>query len=284
MALVSTRDMLHRAQEGKYAIPAFNIHNLETLRTVVEVAAELNSPVILAATPGTISFAGPEYIVAIAEIAAKYNQIPIAFHLDHHEDSEAIKASIDLGVKSVMIDASQYDLEENIERVKEIVEYAHRFDCTVEAELGQLAGIEDDLEVLNSSYTDPGQAKEFVERTGVDSLAIAIGTAHGTYKKEPKLSLDILDEVRKVVSVPLVLHGASGISDDVIKTLITCGISKINVATELKNAFGDGLKEHLSKYPDENDPRKYFATAIDRMKEVIASKIEICGSGNKGRN
>ena len=283
MALVSTRDMLQKAQEGGYAIPAFNIHNLETLRTVVEVAAEMGSPVILAATPGTMSFAGTEYIIAIAETAAKYNQIPIAFHLDHHEDIDAIKNGIDLGIKSVMIDASAYDLEENIKRVREVVEYAHRFDCTVEAELGQLSGIEDDLVVLNSCYTDPNQAKDFVERTGVDSLAIAIGTAHGAYKKEPKLSLDILDKVRAEVSVPLVLHGASGISNDVIKDSIKRGISKINVATELKDAFGDGLKGHLSKDPGENDPRKYFATAIDKMKQVVRSKIEICGSQDKGR-
>lgn len=283
MALVSTKEMLQKAQEGGYAVPAFNIHNLETLRTVVEVAAEMNSPVILAATPGTMAFAGREYIVAIAETAAKYNQIPIAFHLDHHEDIDAIKAGIDLGIKSVMIDASHLELEENIVKVKEVVEYAHGFNCTVEAELGQLSGIEDDLVVTTSCYTDPAQAKEFVERTGVDSLAIAIGTAHGAYKKEPKLSIDILDKVRKEVSVPLVLHGASGISDDVIKDSITRGISKINVATELKDAFGDGLKYHLSEHPDENDPRKYFATAIERMKDVISSKIDICGSSNKGR-
>jgi len=282
MALVSTKEMLEKAQAEGYAIPAFNIHNLETLRTVVEVAAEMNSPIILAATPGTMTFAGTEYIVAIAEIAAKYNEIPVAFHLDHHEDVDAIKAGIDLGIKSVMIDASALEFEDNIEKVKKVVEYAHQHGCTVEAELGQLSGIEDDLEVMNGSYTDPAQAKEFVEKTGIDSLAIAIGTAHGAYKKEPKLNFEILDKVAEEVSIPLVLHGASGISEEVIKDAITRGISKINVATELKDAFGDGLKKHLSEHPEENDPRKYFATAIEAMKKVIAYKIEICGSSGKG--
>ena len=176
----STKDMLLRAQKGGYAIPAFNIHNLETFQVVVETAAELNSPVIIAGTPGTIDYAGPDYIVAMAEVASQKYDIPIAIHLDHFEDPKLIKSHILTGFKSCMIDASHLSFEDNVSMVKEVVDFAHRYDATVEAELGKLVGVEDDLVVDENegAYTDPDAALEFVERTGVDSLAIAIGTAH----------------------------------------------------------------------------------------------------------
>ena len=190
----STKDMLLRAQKGGYAIPAFNIHNLETFQVVVETAAKLNSPVIIAGTPGTIDYACSDYIVAMAEVASQKYDIPIAIHLDHFEDPKLIKSHILTGFKSCMIDASHLSFEDNVNMVKQVVDFAHRYDATVEAELGKLVGVEDDLEVDENegAYTDPDSALEFVERTGVDSLAIAIGTAHGLYKGTPKLDFDRL--------------------------------------------------------------------------------------------
>lgn len=240
MKLVSTREMLLKAQREGYAVPAFNIHNLETLQVVVETAMEMRSPVIIAGTPSTVEdYAGPDYVKAMAEVAAEKYDIPIAIHLDHFEDVQAIKKDIDIGFKSCMIDASKHEFEENIAIVKDVVDYAHRFDVTVEAELGKLGGKEDDLVVdeKDSMYTNPDDAVEFVKRTGIDSLAIAIGTAHGLYKGEAKLDFDRLKEIRSVVNVPLVLHGASDVPDELVKKAISLGICKVNVATDLKIPF-----------------------------------------------
>ena len=208
--LVSTQFILRNAQEQGYAVPAFNIHNLETLKAVIESAVELRSPVIIAATPGTIKYMGKEYLLHMIEAARKQYEIPISLHLDHHEDISDIKNCIDSGVRSVMIDASHHPFEENVQIVQEVSLYAKQYGVTVEAELGQLSGIEEDIKVENSIYTDPYQAKEFVERTNIDSLAVAIGTAHGLYKGEPKLDLQRLINIRKQVNIPLVLHGALG--------------------------------------------------------------------------
>ena len=237
--LVSTRQLLLDAQKGKYAVPAFNVHNMETIQTVVEAAVELRSPIIVAATPGTMKYAGPEFFIKLVEICANKYDIPIAMHLDHHESYDEIVNAIQLGTKSAMIDASHFDFEENIRRVKEVVDYAHRFDVTVEGELGVLGGQEDDLvrDDKDSKYTNPVQAKEYVERTGIDSLAVAIGTAHGVYKEEPKLDFERLAEIRAVVDVPLVLHGASGVPADQVKKAIELGITKVNIATELKMPY-----------------------------------------------
>lgn len=283
MRLISTKQMLLDAQKGKYAVPAFNIHNLETIKVVVETANELKSPVIIAATPGTVEYSGRDYLINILETAAKKYDIPIAYHLDHHEDFEKIKASIDLGCKSVMMDASCYDFEENIRRVKEVVEYAHRFDVTVEAELGRLGGKEDDLEVddKDTKYTNPDKAQEFIERTGIDSLAVAIGTAHGLYKEEPKLDFDRLKSIQEKTIVPLVLHGASGIPEERIKKAIELGICKVNIATELKIPFAHAIADHFKEHPDANDPRKYLVPAKEAMKEVVIEKIKMCCSENR---
>ncbi|WP_409299290.1 tagatose bisphosphate family class II aldolase [Peribacillus sp. SCS-26] len=275
--------MLLNARRDGYAVPAFNIHNLETIQVVVEAAAEMRSPVILAGTPGTFAYGGRDYVQAIAEAAAKKYSIPIALHLDHHETLEDIKASVDLGTKSVMIDASHHSFEENIRIVKEVAEYAHSHGATVEAELGRLGGQEDDLVVdeADSFYTDPKAANEFVKRTGVDSLAVAIGTAHGLYKSEPKLDFDRLSEIQKTVDVPLVLHGASGISTGDVRRAIDLGCCKVNIATELKIPFSQALRDYLTDHPDANDPRKYMAPAKEAMKKVVIEKIKMCMSENR---
>lgn len=282
--IVSTREMLLKAQREGYAVPAFNFHNLETIKVIVEAAAELKSPLILAGTPGTYDNGGRDYLQAIVEVAAKkYKEIPIAIHLDHHETFESIKESIDLGTKSVMIDASHHPFEENIELVKKVVDYAHRWDVTVEAELGRLGGQEDDLVVdeKDSFYTNPDAAVEYVERTGIDSLAVAIGTAHGLYKSEPKLDFERLDEIRKKVSIPLVLHGASGVSTEDVRKCISLGITKVNIATELKIPFSREVRKYLVENPEANDPRKYMAKAKEEMKKVVIEKIKMCMSDGK---
>ena len=281
--IVSTREMLLKAQREGYAVPAFNIHNLETVQVVVDTAMEMKSPVILAGTPSTIDYAGGEYIKAIAEVAANKYNIPIAIHLDHFEEFDEIKKYIDNGFKSCMIDASKEKYEKNIEIVKEVVEYAHRYDTTVEAELGKLGGQEDDLVVdeKDAMYTNPDDAVDFVNKTGVDSLAVAIGTAHGLYKGEPKLDFERLKEIRSKVSVPLVLHGASNVPDELVKEAISLGICKVNVATDLKIPFSDAVKKFFKENPDANDPRKYMTPGKKAMKEIVKHKIEVCGSANR---
>lgn len=283
MAIYSTRQMLLDAQAGQYAVPAFNIHNLETVRVVVETAAEMRSPIILAGTPGTISYAGARYLVAIAQAASEIHDIPIALHLDHHESFGDIKSLIDMGVKSVMIDGSHHDFEENIRIVREVVQYAHSRDVTVEAELGRLGGQEDDLivDAKDALYTNPAQAAEFIDRTGIDSLAVAIGTAHGMYKVEPKLDFERLAEIRNATTAPLVLHGASGIASADVRRTIELGVTKVNVATELKIAFSDKVKEYFLANPEANDPRKYMEPGKDAMAALIREKIDMCGSSNR---
>ncbi|GAA0069813.1 tagatose bisphosphate family class II aldolase [Clostridium sardiniense] len=281
--ILSTRDMLKRAQKCGYAVPAFNIHNLETLQVVVETANEMRSPVILAGTPSTIEYAEGENIVSMAKVAANKYNIPIAVHLDHFESIKDIKHYIDIGFKSAMIDASHENFEDNIKKVKEVVDYAHRYDATVEAELGRLGGQEDDLVVdeKDAMYTNPDSAKEFVEITGVDSLAVAIGTAHGLYKGEPKLDFERLKEIRAKVDVPLVLHGASDVPDDLVKKAISLGICKVNVATDLKIPFSDAVKKYFKENPEANDPRKYMTPGKEAMKKIVQHKIKVCGSENR---
>ena len=219
----------------------------------------------------------------MAEVAAEKYNIPIAIHLDHFEVIDEIKHFVDLGFKSTMIDASHAPFEENVSTVKKVVEYAHKYDATVEAELGRLGGQEDDLVVdeKDSKYTNPKQAKEYVERTGIDSLAVAIGTAHGLYKGEAKLDLDRLKEIRDMVDVPLVLHGASDVPDELVKKAISLGICKVNVATDLKIPFSDAVKKYFIENPEANDPRKYMTPGKEAMKKVVEHKIMVCGSNGK---
>lgn len=281
--LLNTKEMLEKASREGYAVPAFNIHNLETIQVVVEAAAELRSPLILAATPGTMDYAGRGYIQAIAEVAAKENDIPIALHLDHHETVESIAESLELGVKAVMIDGSHGTFEENITLSKQVAETAHAYGATVEAELGKLVGQEDDIIVKaeDAEYTDPDTVQEFVERTGVNSLAVAIGTGHGVYETKPNLDFERLEKINELVDIPLVLHGASGISKEDVQKCISLGCAKVNVSTELKIPFSSTLREFLIDNPDETDTRKYMGPAKEAMKKVAIEKILMCMSDGK---
>jgi tagatose 1,6-diphosphate aldolase GatY/KbaY len=281
--ILSTKQMLLNAQAEHYAVPAFNIHNMETLQVVAEVADRMHSPLIIAGTPSTIDYANRDYLVAMAQVAACHCNIPIAIHLDHHEKFADIKASIDAGFRSAMIDASRDSYEQNIARVQQVVAYAHRYDTTVEAELGKLVGKEDDVEVndSDSAYTDPHTAGDFVTRTGIDSLAVAIGTAHGLYKGTPKLDFERLKEIRKHVAVPLVLHGASDVPDELVAKAVSLGICKVNVATDLKIPFSNAVKQYFQEHPEANDPRKYMTPGKDAMAAIVEHKIQVCGSANR---
>ena len=280
MYLISSREMLKRAQVGGYAVPAFNIHNLETVQVIVETASEMGSPVILAGTPGTYQYAGTDYLVSICKEAAHKHQIPLVLHLDHHEELSDIRTKVEHGIRSVMIDGSHYAFDKNIDIVRSVVQHCNRFDASVEAELGRLGGQEDDLIVdsADALLTDPSSAAEFVRSTGIDSLAVAIGTAHGMYKSEPRLDFERLAQIREVVDIPLVLHGASGVPDEMVRRCIELGVCKVNVATELKIAFADAVKKHFAEHPDANDPRKYIVPGKEAMKQVVIDKIRMCGS------
>ncbi len=283
MDIISTKEILLDAKKNKYAVPAFNIHNLETMQAVLEGAWEMKSPVIIAATPGTVEYAGMDYLVAMAKVGANRYDIPIALHLDHCSDVEFIKKCIDVGFKSIMIDASLKDYEDNISTTKEVVDYAHEYGVTVEAELGTVGGQEDDRMVddKDALLTDPAMALDFVTRTNVDSLAVAIGTAHGVYKLEPKLDFERLKKMNEIINIPLVLHGASGVSSETIKKSIKLGICKVNIATELKIPFANKVREYFEKNPTANDPRKYLTPGKEVAKKVVMDKIKICGSNNR---
>ncbi|CUH94997.1 D-tagatose-1,6-bisphosphate aldolase subunit GatY [Propionispora sp. 2/2-37] len=283
MKLMNTRKLILEAQDKGYAVPAFNIHNLETIQTVLETCERLKSPVILAATPSTVKYADKEYLIAIMEAAMEKVTIPFAFHLDHFENVRDIKTIISAGCRSVMLDASKRPFEENVAIVKEVVDFAHACGATVEAELGKLGGQEDDLVVCDEDacFTDPEEAVEFVTRTGIDTLAVAIGTAHGLYKRNPELDFERLDRIRKVVNVPLVLHGASGVPVEVVQKAIDLGISKVNIATELKIPFSSAIRQYFSEHPDASDPRQYLVPAKEQMAKVVEEKVKMCKSSQR---
>ena len=283
MYLISSHEMLKDAQRRGYAVPAFNIHNLETVEVVARTAAQLRSPVILAATPGTYRHAGVEYLVSICASAAHQYHIPLVLHLDHHEDEQDIHFKVESGIHSAMIDASHLPFEENVAKVQRVVTFCHRMGASVEAELGQLGGQEDDLivDAANAHLTDPDKAAEFVARTGIDSLAVAIGTAHGLYKEEPHLDFERLAAIRDRVSIPLVLHGASGIPDRDVRRCISLGVCKVNVATQLNGVFSGALRGHLAQYPDEIDPRKYLGPARQAMQEQVRERMRLFGVSGK---
>ncbi len=281
--ILSTKQMLLDAQEKHYAVPAFNIHNMETLQVVAETATQMRSPLIIAATPSTVNYAGAKYLVSMAQVAASETDIPIAVHLDHFEDVDKIKKAINAGFRSCMIDASKLPFEENIDKTRKVVQYAHHYDTTVEAELGKLIGIEDDIVVNDKDavYTDPDNAVEFVEKTKIDSLAVAIGTAHGLYKGTPKLDFNRLKAIRSKVSIPLVLHGASDVPDELVKEAISLGICKVNIATDLKIPFSQAVKDYFISNPSANDPRKYMTPGKNAMKKIVEHKINVCGSAGR---
>ena len=308
MALVTTTEMFKKAMNEKYAVGAFNINNMEFVQAIMDAAAIEHSPVILQTSSGAIQYARIPYIRKMVEAALEEHDVPVALHLDHGPDFETCKLCVDNGYTSVMFDGSKYDFEENIRRTKEVVDYAHAHGVVVEAELGKLAGIEDDVNVAanDAMYTDPEQALEFVKRTGVDSLAIAIGTSHGAYKfkGEAKLRFDILEKVKNIMpEVPIVLHGAStvipeyveqcnkfggnmpgakGVPDEMLHEASLRGVSKINVDTDLRLAMTAGIRKVFVENPEVFDPRKYLGPGRDLIQEAVQHKMkDVFGSSNR---
>lgn len=282
MALVTTKQLLLEAQKGGYAVGAFNVENMEMVQAVVAAAEELKSPVIMQTTPSTVKYADFAYFYANVKVAAEKASVPVVMHLDHGSSFELAMQAYRTGYTSIMIDGSHERFEDNIAVTKSVVEACYPSGVPVEAELGKVGGKEDDLDGGDGDpYTDPQEAVEFVNRTGIDSLAVAIGTAHGVYKGIPKLDVERLSEIRKVVSIPLVLHGTSGVPDEAVKECIQRGICKVNYATDLRIAFTKGVTAVLKENPDIIDPKKYNAAGREEVKKYVMSKIEVCGSVGK---
>lgn len=281
MAFVTTEQMLSMADKNGYAIGAFNVENMEMVMAVVKAAEELKAPVILQTTPSTIKYAGLPMYYANVKAAAEKASVSIALHLDHGSSFDLAMQALRVGYTSIMIDGSKEPLEDNILLARRVADACRPSGIPVEAELGKVGGKEDELECDDPGYTDPADAARFAKETGISSLAVAIGTAHGVYKGEPKLDLDRLSEIRKVVSIPLVLHGASGVPDDTVRECIRRGISKVNFATELRIAYSNGIKAYLQENPGAFDPKKYGAVGMSYVTELVKEKIKICGSDNK---
>jgi len=310
MPLVTTTEMFKKAYEGGYAIGAFNVNNMEIIQGITEAAKELNAPLILQVSSGARKYANHTYLVKLVEAAVLETNLPIALHLDHGDTFELCKSCIDGGFTSVMIDGSHHGYEGNVALTKQVVEYAHAHGVVVEAELGQLAGIEDDVNVSaeNASYTDPAQVEDFVKRTGCDSLAIAIGTSHGAFKfkpgQKPQLRFDILDEIEKrLPGFPIVLHGASsvvpefvkminenggnmpdaiGIPEEMLRQAAGKAVCKINIDSDIRLAMTGTIRKYFHDNPSHFDPRQYLAPARTAVKEMVAHKIHtVLGSEGK---
>ncbi len=283
MSLVSSAELLLKAQEEGYAIGAFGAENMEMVQAIVSAAEELNSPVIIQTTPSTISHASLDMYRAMVNAVSKDISLPVVMHLDHGKSLELCEKAIEADYTSVMIDGSTLPFEENVLLSRKVVDISKLKGIPVEAELGTVGGKEDDHVVSDKDvlYTNPNQAKEFVDHTGVQSLAIAIGTAHGFYKQQPKLDFEGLVEIKKSVDIPLVLHGASGVSDESVKKSIKLGICKVNFATELRVAFTKGVNKMLKDEPGVYDPKKYCAVGREEVKKIVKEKIMICGSIGK---
>ena len=306
MALVTMKEILDDSRKRGYGVGAFNINNLEFLKAIVEAAEEEKSPVIVAVSEGAMNYAGIEYLAELVKVAAGKVSIPLALHVDHGKHWEVIVSAIRHGFTSVMIDASDKSFEENVEITSKVVDLAHAVGVTVEAEIGRLRGVEDIVNVSEREavLTDPREAKEFVELTGVDALAVAVGTSHGAYKfkGEPKLDIQRIRKIRELVQIPLVLHGASGVipeivelaerygaklkgargvPDDQIKEAIKAGIAKINIDTDLRLSFLAGVREYLHENPDIFDPRKYLGEGMKFVKETVRMKMRLFGSSGK---
>lgn len=279
MGLVSSLDMVINAQEHGHAVAGFAAYNLETVKSLLETAAELRAPVLMQTTGSTIDHAGLSYLAGLARIVSDTIDVRVALHLDHGSSLDRVRACLAAGYTSIMVDGSHLAYEDNVSFVRAAVELAHPLGVPVEAELGRIGGVEDDLEVdaRDAWMTDPEQAREFVNRTGCDLLAPAIGTAHGMYRGVPTLDFTRLLAIRQAVSVPLVLHGASGLPDELVRRAIAEGVSKINIASELKEAFGGALRRYLVDNPEENDPRRYFPPAVSAYRAVVEDKIRLAG-------
>ena len=310
MSIVTSQEMFAKAYAGGYAIGAFNVNNMETIQGIVEAGKECNSPLILQVSAGARKYANPIYLKHLVEAAVEDTGLPIVMHLDHGASYEMCKDAIDGGITSVMIDASHHSFAENIEITKKVVEYAHARGVVVEAELGQLAGIEDAVNVKaeDASFTQPDEVCEFTEKTGIDSLAIAIGTSHGAYKfkpgQKPQLRFDILEEVgKRLPGFPIVLHGASsvpqdrvavinqfggampdaiGIPEEMLRKAASMAVCKINIDSDLRVAFTAAIRKHFAENPSHFDPRQYLGDARAAVKEIVKHKIcDVLGSNGK---
>lgn len=279
MAYVGTKEMLRYAQSGKYAIGAFNAENMEMVQAIVSAAEKMSAPVIIQTTPGTLKYADPAVFVGMISRIASGSKVPIALHLDHGNSFDLAEYCIRQGYTSVMIDGSQLPYEENVSLTRRVVEAAK--DVPVEAELGTVGGKEDTLSSAGIAYTDPEQGAAFVQATGIFSFAPAIGTAHGVYASEPKLDIDRLSQISGTVSVPLVLHGTSGVSTDMVQTCIRHGICKVNYATDLRIAFTNAVRSFMRQDESAIDPKKFLSKARAAVEARVCELIEICGSAGK---
>ena len=309
MPLVTTKEMFEKAYKGGYAIGAFNVNNMEIIQGITEAAMLEKSPLILQVSAGARKYAKHGYLVKLVEAAIEDTGLPIALHLDHGENFEICKSCIDGGFSSVMIDGSKYSFEDNIALTKQVVEYAHARGVTVEGELGKLAGIEDDVNVAaaDAMFTDPAQVEDFVSRTGVDSLAIAIGTSHGAYKfkpgQKPQLRFDILEEIqRRIEGFPIVLHGSSsvpqeyvqmvnqyggkmpdaiGIPEEMLRQAAKMAVCKINIDSDLRLCMTAAIRKHMVEHPDHFDPRQYLTDGRNAIRDIVQHKIrDVLGSSN----
>ena len=283
MELVTLKDVLEPAELGGYAVGAFNANNMEIVQAIVEAAAAERSPVILQASPGAIRYAGLDYIAAMVKTAAQGVDVPVVLHIDHGTDFFQVMGCIRAGFSSVMFDGSALPLTENIKITRQVVEIGRAVGVSVEGELGKIGGTEDDISVSENEalLTDPLEAQRFVQETGVDALAIAIGTAHGAYKGRPKLDFSRLKHIRELTGASIVMHGASGVHDDDVRQGIALGIRKINIDTDLRQSFVRALKDFIADNPDNIDPRKVLAPAKEAMKKIVREKMRLFGSAGR---
>jgi fructose-bisphosphate aldolase class II len=283
MSLVNMIGMLARAEEGGYAIGAFNCNNMEIVQAIMAAAEAERSPVILQASQGAIKYAGIDYITAMVGEAARQATVPVALHLDHGTDFDQVLLCIRHGFSSVMVDGSRHPLEENIALTAKVAEIAHAVGLSVEGELGKISGTEDLVKVADKDafFTDPEEAKVFVSQTGIDAFAPSVGTAHGQYKGEPKLDYERLAKIKQLTGVPLVLHGSSGVPDESVRKAISLGVRKVNIDTNIREAFVAAIKDELAKNPQEIDPRKLLGPAREAATAVIRQKIRVFGSAGK---
>jgi fructose-bisphosphate aldolase class II len=283
MPLVNSTEMFKKAYAGGDAIGACKVNNMEIVQAIVAADEAENSPVIMQASQGAIKYAGIEYIAAIAGVAALKSRVPIALHLDHGTSFMQVMECIRAGFSSVMIDGSKHTLEDNIALTVKVLEAARPVGVSVEAELGKIGGTEDDITVdqKEALFTDPAEAEYFVEKTGVDALAVAIGTAHGQYRGTPKLEYDLLKKIKARVKIPIVLHGSSGVPDEAIKEAIGLGVRKVNIDTNIREAFCQAVRDKLAAAPEEIDPREVLKPAREAAIAIIREKIRVFGSTNK---
>jgi fructose-bisphosphate aldolase class II len=283
MVFVSNDVLLKKAQKEGYAVGAFNANNMEIVQAIIGTAQEEKAPVILQASQGAISYAGVDYITAIVRVASENASVPVSLHLDHGTDFNQVIKCIRAGFSSVMFDGSKLPLKDNISITKKVVEIAHPVGVSVEGELGKIGGVEDHVSVqaLEATMTDPQEALEFVNQTGVDSLAIAVGTVHGMKTREAKLDIERIETIRNLVKVPLVLHGASGVLDSEVRRAVKAGICKINIDTEIRKAFVRGISTFMKENPEEIDPRKILNKAKAEMKEAVRAKMRLFDCSGK---